>query len=57
MCRAGAILIDLNTITPIILRGHSLSTEKGEKPERKEIPQNRKPKATFALNDIYHGLK
>ena len=57
VCRAGAILIDLNAITPIILRGHSLSPEKGEKPERKEIPQSRKPKATLAFIDIYRGLK
>lgn len=57
VCKAGVILIYLNTITPITLRGHNLPIEKAKKPERKEIPQSKKPKATFALNNIYHGLK
>lgn len=46
-----------NTITPIIFRGHHLSTEKVKKPQRKEIPQSQKPKSTFALVDIDHDLK
>lgn len=57
MCKAGAILIDPNTITPIIFRGHNLSTEKTKKPARKEIPQSKTPKSTFALVDTHHGLK
>lgn len=46
-CKAGAILIYLNAITPIILRGHNLSTEKVQKQPRKEIPQSKKNKSNL----------